>query len=104
MQQVTKEQLQQSNYFLYIYTPLCGTCNLAKSMLLKMEQMQKQELFLEMNASLHPEFMQTHQIESVPCLLIKKDGELVEKMYAFRDVANIYQHLIMHRPELFSFR
>ncbi|API93567.1 thioredoxin-like protein YusE [Virgibacillus pantothenticus] len=103
MQQVTKVQLQQSDYFLYIFTPLCGTCNLAKSMLLKIEQMQKQEVFLEMNASLHPEFMQTYQVESVPCLLIKKDGQIVEKIYAFRDVANIYQYLLKHKPEMFAF-
>lgn len=102
MQQVTKEQLQKDNYLLYIFTPFCGTCHVARGMLKKIEAMQRQEIFIEMNASFYPDFMQNYQIQSVPCLLIKKDGEIMEKIYAFKNIANIYHYLIMYRPEIFT--
>ncbi|MEC5424973.1 thioredoxin family protein [Virgibacillus sp. C22-A2] len=101
MQQIKDEQLNQENYLLYIYTPFCGTCGLARTMLEKIESVHKQGVFYEMNASLYPEFMQANQVESVPCLLIKKDNEIKEKVYAFQSIANIYSYLMKYKPELF---
>ncbi|SDQ27845.1 Thioredoxin [Virgibacillus subterraneus] len=102
MQQINEEQLEQDHYLLYIYTPFCGTCALAKSMLDKIESVHKQDIFYDMNASLHPEFMQDNQIESVPCLLIKDGNEIKEKIYAFKSIANIYSYLMDYEPALFS--
>lgn len=73
MQQVTDQVLKQDRYLLYIYTPFCGTCQLARTMLDKIEAVHREDIFYEMNASLFPEFMQEHKIESVPCLLIMED-------------------------------
>ena len=70
MQQITNELLNQESYLLYIHTPFCGTCHLARSMLDQIETVHKSDIFYEMNASLFPEFMQETQVESVPCLLI----------------------------------
>lgn len=102
LQQINEEQLEQDHYLLYIYTPFCGTCALAKSMLDKIESVHKQDIFYDMNASLHPEFMQDNQIESVPCLLIKDGNEIKEKIYAFKSIANIYSYLMDYEPALFS--
>ncbi|RDW18681.1 thioredoxin [Oceanobacillus arenosus] len=102
MQEVTTKQLVQENYLLYIYTPFCGTCSVARSMLEKIESIHKQDIFYEMNASLHPEFMQELKIESVPCLLIKEGNEIKEKVYAFQSIANIYSLLLEYKPELFK--
>lgn len=102
MQQINEEQLEQEHYLLYIYTPFCGTCALAKSMLDKIESVHKQEIFYDMNASLHPKFMQDNEIESVPCLLIKDGNEIKEKIYAFKSIANIYSYLMGYEPGLFS--
>lgn len=93
---------EEEDYFLYIHTPFCGTCHLARSMLEKIESVHKQDIFYEMNASFHPDFMQEHKIESVPCLLIKKDNQIQEKVYAFRSIANIYSYLLEYKPELFD--
>lgn len=101
LHEVTKEQLEQDNLLLYIYTPFCGTCNVAKSMLKKMESVHNKEIFYQMNASLHPEFMQDYKIESVPCLFIKRNKEVKEKIYAFKSIGNIYSYLIEYKPELF---
>lgn len=49
-----------------------------------------QEYYHKLNASLFPDFMQEHQIESVPCLITFKQGEVQEKIYAFHSV----QHML----------
>ncbi|MBT2217597.1 thioredoxin [Virgibacillus dakarensis] len=102
MQQITDETLTGDHYLLYIYTPFCGTCALARSMLDKIEAVHHEDIFYEMNAALHPDFMQDNKIESVPCLLIKQDGEIKESVYAFRSIGNIYSYLLKYKPELFA--
>ncbi|TFJ91756.1 thioredoxin family protein [Lentibacillus salicampi] len=102
MQQITDDVLEQNRYLLYIYTPFCGTCALARSMLDKIESVHQQDIFYEMNASLHSDFMQEYKIESVPCLLIVEDGDVQDKVYAFKSIANIYSYLMTYKPELFA--
>ncbi|WP_053218777.1 thioredoxin family protein [Virgibacillus senegalensis] len=75
--------------FVFIHTPFCGTCKVARKMLSVFEQMEGAAIFYEMNASLFPDFMQNHQIESVPCLLILADGCIQEKIYAFQSLMHI---------------
>ncbi|MFC4558681.1 thioredoxin family protein [Virgibacillus kekensis] len=102
MEKVTDEILKKDHYLLYIYTPFCGTCAVARGMLEKIEKVHQDTIFFEMNASLHPEFMQEHQIESVPCLLIKDGNRIREKVYAFKSTANIYSYLMKYEPSLFA--
>ncbi|WP_077327886.1 thioredoxin family protein [Virgibacillus siamensis] len=102
MQEATEEVLQQDRLLLYIYTPFCGTCSLAKSMLNKIESVHGEDIFYDMNASLNPDFMQENKVESVPCLLIKENNEVKEKVYAFRSIPNIYRYLMEYKPELFA--
>lgn len=102
MQEITKERLEKGNYLLFIYSPFCGTCHVARSMLEKIESVHQTELFDEMNASLYADFMQDKQIESVPCLLIMQNNVIKEKVYAFRSIPNIYNYLMVYRPELFA--
>ncbi|ALX47162.1 thioredoxin [Lentibacillus amyloliquefaciens] len=102
MQEITDEIYEQDRYLLFIYTPFCGTCSLARSMLDKIEAVHQQDIFYEMNASLNPEFMQEYKVESVPCLLIKEDGRVKDKIYAFKSIANIYSYLMEYKPELFA--
>lgn len=102
MRQITDKQIESNDYLLYIYTPFCGTCQLARAMLTKIESVHKEDIFYEMNASLHPEFMQEYQVESVPCLLIKNENKVKEKIYAFKSIPNIYNYLMKYKPELFA--
>ncbi|MFG6148138.1 thioredoxin family protein [Halobacillus sp. B23F22_1] len=76
---------------IYIYTPFCGTCHLARTFLETVEHTFGRSIFHEMNASLYPEFMQEYQIKSVPCLLITKHGYTLEKTYAFHSVSHMYE-------------
>lgn len=102
MQPITEEQLKENHYLLYIYTPFCGTCHLAKTMLNQIESVHQEAIFLEMNASMYPEFMQEAQIESVPCLLIVDEHQIKEKIYAFQSIGNIYTYLMKYEPKLFA--
>ncbi|SHG41645.1 thioredoxin family protein [Ornithinibacillus halophilus] len=99
---IDETKLKDSNYLLYIHTPFCGTCHVARGMLQQIEDTHKEEIFYEMNASLYPEFMQEHKIESVPCLLVKNKDEIKEKVYAFQSIPNIYRYLLDYRPDLFN--
>lgn len=79
------------NYLLFIHTPFCGTCNLARKMLSSLEEVWGEDMFMDVNASLHPEIMEHYRVESVPCLLVIKESECVEKIYAFQSVPYLYE-------------
>lgn len=87
---------------LYIHSPFCGTCHLAKSMVDKIEHIHGTPLFADMNASIHPAFMQQYEIESVPCLLIVDNHEVKEKVYTFHSVAHMYKKVHTYFPEYFQ--
>jgi hypothetical protein len=63
-------------------------------MLTTLEAVFDREVFKEMNASLHPELMQYYKIKSVPCLLVTRDGEVEEKIYAFQSVSYMYEKVV----------
>jgi glutaredoxin len=102
LKEISEEILEEQDLLLYIYTPFCGTCHLARTMLEKIEAVHQETIFYEMNASLYPEFMQENKIESVPCLVIKKSNNIQEKIYAFHSIANIYSYLLEYQPEMFT--
>lgn len=102
MIKITENQLEAEEILLYIHSPFCGTCHVARQMLEQIEGIHKQDIFYEMNASLYPQFMQDNEVESVPCLFIKKNNEVKEKIYAFHSIGNIYQYLYQYKPELFQ--
>ena len=102
MREITKDVLQEDSYLIYIHTPFCGTCRMANSFLRQIELAHDQEIFYSMNASLYPEFMQDQKIESVPCLLIKNENEIKEKVYTFHSVPHIYTYLITYKPDIFK--
>jgi thioredoxin-like negative regulator of GroEL len=47
----------------------------------------------KMNLNFSPELANKFEIESVPCLLIIKDGEVLEMIYAFRSVPFLYEKI-----------
>ncbi|MFJ7639349.1 thioredoxin family protein [Peribacillus sp. NPDC097264] len=86
-----KQAVDQGNTFsLYLYTPLCGTCQVASRMLSI-----TLELFPEMKAGkMNMNYVQTlaerYEIESVPCLLLFEKGKMTKKIYAFQSVPYLY--------------
>ncbi|WLR49372.1 thioredoxin family protein [Halobacillus litoralis] len=79
---------------IFVHSPFCATCHLARQMLTTLEAVFNREVFMEMNASLHPEWMQHYKIKSVPCLLVTSGGEVEEKIYAFHSVSYMYEKVV----------
>lgn len=96
MIKANKKMLEQDNYLLYVETPFCGTCYFAKKILEEIETKFNKEIFYEINASLHPSFMQEAKIESVPCLLIKEEGEIKRRIYTFHSVPFMAREVLSH--------
>lgn len=78
---------------IFIHSPFCGTCHLARKMLESIEVMWDKTAFYEMNAPYFPDFLQHHKIKSVPCLLVIKDGKIQETIYAFHSVPFLHNRL-----------
>lgn len=45
MIQITEEILQKDTYLLYIHSPFCGTCHVAREMLGKIESVHQTDVF-----------------------------------------------------------
>ncbi|MEC0696875.1 thioredoxin family protein [Bacillus atrophaeus] len=90
LQEQELELIKEDVYLLYLYTPFCGTCQLAGKMLSVVEEMLPQVAYYKNNVNYSPTFAKAYKIESVPCFLLFKDGKLVERGYAFHSVSYLY--------------
>ncbi|WP_035002370.1 thioredoxin family protein [Bhargavaea cecembensis] len=77
----------------YLYTPLCGTCQVASKMMEVVEQLLPDVKLGKADLNYHEEVAAQFGVESVPCLLVSKEGQPVEKIYAFRSVPHLYEKL-----------
>ncbi|WP_280145520.1 thioredoxin family protein [Bacillus amyloliquefaciens] len=102
LQENELESIQDDVYLLYLYTPFCGTCQLASKMLSVVEEMLPEAAFYKNNVNYSPALAKAYQIESVPCFLLFKGGELVEKGYAFRSVSYLYELIKQKTSQTFT--
>ncbi|WP_078544153.1 thioredoxin family protein [Litchfieldia alkalitelluris] len=79
--------------FIYLYTPLCGTCQLAKKMLDVVEQTVPNLEIGMCDLNYFSELAEKWEIKSVPCLVKVQDREIVEQIYAFQSVQYLYSIL-----------
>ncbi|GEL76634.1 thioredoxin family protein [Tenuibacillus multivorans] len=85
---------QKKDYHIvFVNSPFCGTCKVARRMLDYIEDTLEKEKFYELNATLAPDLMQEYKIQSVPCLIVFKDGEPVERMYTFHSVPYVLKEM-----------
>lgn len=75
----------------YLYTPMCGTCQVAGKMMEVVEKLPQSFHFVKANLNYLPRFAEEQSIESVPCLLLFKDGVEMERIYAFQSVPFLYE-------------
>ncbi|KOP80003.1 thioredoxin family protein [Cytobacillus solani] len=71
---------------IYLYTPLCGTCQVAGKMMTVIKELLPNLPIGKTDLNYMPDVAEKWEIESVPCLLIFKNGMLEEKVYAFQSV------------------
>jgi thioredoxin 1 len=79
--------------FVYLYTPMCGTCQMAKKMLTVVNELLPNLPIGQCNLNYLSEKAIEWEIESVPCLLIIKNGKITEKIYAFKSVEYLFNKL-----------
>ncbi|MBO8162705.1 MAG: thioredoxin family protein [Brevibacillus sp.] len=84
---------RRDSFALFVYTPLCGTCKLAAKMLQAAAAVSPPVTLYTVNLNLMPALAQDWKIESVPCLMIFRQGELVSRVYAMRSVEHLSQQL-----------
>ncbi|MFF2755489.1 thioredoxin family protein [Psychrobacillus sp. NPDC058041] len=74
---------------LYIYTPMCGTCQVASKMMLVIKELVHYSIG-QANINYLGNLAMEYEIESVPCLLIAKNGKVLKKIYAFQSVPYLF--------------
>lgn len=95
MEEIKPEQwlditMGNGTHFLYFYTPLCGTCQLVSKMLQVINETIPNLQLYKCNLNYFPDIAIKYEIESVPCLIIWKNGEIAKKIYAFQSVHYLY--------------
>lgn len=88
---IIQEDLLQAEYSVfYLYTPLCGTCQIASQMVTLLEQLFPEVIFYRANINIHKKLAQKWQITSVPCLIIYQCDREIARKYAFESVPDLY--------------
>lgn len=80
-------------HMLYLYTPLCGTCQVAGKMVEIVAELLPQFEWGKCDLNYFPHYAENWQIESVPCLAIFQGSKLLKKIYAFQSVTYLYETL-----------
>lgn len=98
MQEWSEKQLDDQlkegqRVFIFFHTPFCGTCQLAKKMLTVAEAMLPGVTIGMSNLNYMPSKAEVFSIESVPCLIEVKNGEMVKKLYAFHSIEHVLEEL-----------
>ncbi|MFA9556200.1 thioredoxin family protein [Evansella sp. AB-rgal1] len=89
------DNLQKGNdepIILFMTTPMCGTCQLARNFLLVLEKVDNVPPIYEVDVNYFKSYANSWEIESVPCLLYIL-GNSITKLYAFESVTKIYQFI-----------
>jgi thioredoxin-like negative regulator of GroEL len=95
MKDWTKEQLieeieKDQVAVVYFYTPMCGTCQVARRMLEVTKELFPTFQYGMLDVNYMRELAIQWEIESVPCLMIFRNGTIHEKLYAFHSVEHLF--------------
>jgi thioredoxin 1 len=98
METWSREQWEQANSqspetAYYLYTPICGTCAIASKMMDIVSVMKPELPIGKADLNYIQDIALDYEIESVPCLLLTKDGVIREKIYAFKSVPDLIEKI-----------
>ncbi|MBS4190656.1 thioredoxin family protein [Bacillus sp. FJAT-49705] len=98
MQKWSREEIEEfindkKTGLLYLYTPLCGTCQVAGKMLMIIKELISDLSIGKSDLNYISDIADQWEVESVPCLIIFKEGRLYEKLYAFHSVPNLLEKI-----------
>lgn len=86
-----KEQSDQALF--YLYTPMCGTCQVASKMMMVVNELKEDLPIGRADLNYLEDLAIDYEIESVPCLLIAEKGEVKEKIYAFHSIPHLLEKI-----------
>lgn len=79
------------------WAPWCGPCRMQTPIIDKLSaELEGQVEFFKMNVDEEQATAQQFGIMSIPTLIVKKDGEVVEKLVGFHDEARLKDVLSRH--------
>lgn len=84
---------RQGALALFVYTPLCGTCAVARRMLEVAEASLPGVRLFAANINTMPGLADAYRIESVPCLILRHRDGSWEKKYRFGSVVEVRERL-----------
>ncbi|MGP4073173.1 thioredoxin family protein [Piscibacillus sp. B03] len=85
---------QKKDYhIIFVNSPFCGTCKVARRMLEYIEETLGKEIFYELNVTLAPNWVQEHEVTSVPCLMVFKKGDNLDRLYTFHSVPYLLKEM-----------
>ncbi|WP_042352314.1 thioredoxin family protein [Bacillus massiliigorillae] len=85
-EEITNKIRAGNSFCLYLYTPICGTCQVASKMLAVVKEIVPTVELGKSDVNYIRGLAEQYQVESVPCLLLFREGKLHEKIYAFHSV------------------
>lgn len=92
-QEIEKLAKERDDAFLYLYTPMCGTCQVAGKMMEVAAAVLPDATVGKANLNYLPALAADWGIESVPCLVVLCSGEPLEKYYAFHSVPYLIEQM-----------
>lgn len=93
LQQFEEAMESESVAAFYLYTPLCGTCQVTSRMMDVVENLLPDVKLGKADLNYHEDVATKYSVESVPCLLVAKVGQPIEKIYALQSVPYLYEKL-----------
>lgn len=84
-------------FAVFVHTPLCGTCKAVRRMLGVAAEILPDFPLVEANVNVMPDMAQALQIESVPCLILKRKDGSWTKIYRFPSVTELVERLRSER-------
>lgn len=93
--EVTEQQLhkmmdEQQRRAVFIFTPLCGTCQATEKMLQVVQASGKAMPITKLNINYAATLRERWQVQSVPCLIILQGDTVVSKHYALHGAAELF--------------
>ncbi|WP_080844202.1 thioredoxin family protein [Cytobacillus gottheilii] len=79
--------------FIYLYTPMCGTCQMAGKMLTVVDELLPESSIRKADLNYMPKLAEQWNVESVPCLVFVQHGDATEKIYAFHSVPYLLEKM-----------
>jgi len=77
-------------FILFLYTPLCGTCKLAKQMVEATVPMFPNIKFYSANINYFPKYTKENRISTVPAIILNDSEGPPETVLAIESVTNLY--------------